>query len=103
MSLSYEEIERRINARSDYLPNQLEYTYITGNVKGRNILIGPFASEESQDCRETIQALNNQRREYNTIALGTRNRAEATRILRARKLRSGVDIAQTLQRVKHSV
>jgi hypothetical protein len=92
----------------DKLGHQAEYAYITaewipkdgmGRPKPkRSVLLGPYPTEDKAN-EVGMQQLGNI--PFEVIMLPTRDRGKATQMLRARKLNSGQDLDQSLQRVRH--
>ena len=93
-------IERAKNRRPVRPHIGRDYFYIVAKQNGRAVLLGPY-----NDAREAEEiAVDKLNTDYEVVAMGTRDRAEATRQLRHKMLQgNGGNLEDSLRRMKHTI
>jgi len=77
-----------------------DYSYIVTKQNGRMVLLGPY-----NDAREAEEiAMAKITTDYEVVSMPTRDRANATRILRHKMLKgNGGNLEDSLRRMKHTI
>jgi hypothetical protein len=84
----------------DKIGVQSQYYYVTTVWQGKSVLLGPYSTEEKANEVGFSGKLSGT---FEIISLPTRDRGKATQMLRARKLNTGSNLGQALQRVRHKI
>ena len=96
-----QELVERVKNRKPVKPHiGGNYWYIVTKQDGRQVLLGPYS--DSREAEEiAVDKLNT---DYEVVAMGTRDRAEATRQLRHKMLQgNGGNLEDSLRRMKHTI